>query len=166
MRDQRPLRLVGGGVRASGEELRGLGDRRVAVVGRGDPPQAVSDRGGVDDADAPAVLARQRRPVQVESPAGAQRRERQQRVERGVVKPDDRADLDEPRLADDGLRPAAGDLPGGVRVRPMGRLGETQVKALGQEHERVEEAARQRHVVVDHQQPVVALRPGARPAAR
>ena len=39
----------------------------------------------------------------------------------------------------------------------MGGLGQTQVKALGQEHERVEEAARQRHVVVDHQQPVVAL---------
>ena len=39
----------------------------------------------------------------------------------------------------------------------MGGLGQAQVKALGQEHERVEEAARQGHVVVDHQQPVVAL---------
>ena len=36
----------------------------------------------------------------------------------------------------------------------MGRLGHRQIEALGQEHERVKEAARQRDVVVDDQQPV------------
>ncbi len=126
-----------------------------SVVGRGDPPQAVSDRGGVDDADPPSVLARQRRPVQVQSPAEPQRRERQQRVERCVVKADDRPDLDEPRLADDGLRRRRVTSQAACERRRWAGWASTQVKALGQEHERVEEAARQRDVVVDHQQPVV-----------
>ncbi len=38
----------------------------------------------------------------------------------------------------------------------MGRLGEREVEALGQEQEHVEEATGQRDVVVDHEQPVMA----------
>ena len=88
------------------EKLRGLGHRLVVGVGRGDPPQAVSDRGGVDDADAPSVLERQRRPVLVQSPAESQRRERQQRVERRAVKR--RRPARSRRTASRGRRPAAG----------------------------------------------------------
>ena len=58
--------------------------------------------------------------------------------------------------ADDGAGTAAGHRPGGVRRAGVGRLGEAEAEALGEEHERVEEAARQHDVVVDEQQPVVA----------
>ncbi len=68
-----------------------------------------------------------------------------------------RADLHEARLAHDAAGAAAGDRPGGVRVQAVGGLCERQREALAQEQEAVEEAARQLHVVVDHQQPVVAV---------
>ena len=39
----------------------------------------------------------------------------------------------------------------------MSRLGQSQVKSLGQKHELVEEVAWKRDIVVDHDQPVVSL---------
>ena len=47
-------------------------------------------------------------------------------------------------------------LPGGVRVPPVGGLGELQAGVLGAGHEAVEEPARQDDVVVEDDQPVEA----------
>ena len=58
---------------------------------------------------------------------------------------------------DDAAGAAARDAPGGVRAAAVRRLGEPQLEALGEEQERVEEAARQRDVVVEHEQPVAAV---------
>ena len=73
------------------------------------------------------------------------------------------ADLHEARLAHDAARVPARDRPRRVRVQAMRGLRERQREALAQEQEAVEEAARQLHVVVDHEQPVV-VRIGPRPA--
>ena len=61
------------------------------------------------------------------------------------------------RLTDEASRPSARDSPRGMGAIPVRGLREPQFEPLGQEDERVEEASGQRHVVVDHQQPVVSL---------
>jgi hypothetical protein len=43
-----------------------------------------------------------------------------------------------------------------MRARAVGRLGQAQAEALGQEHERVQEPRGERNVVVEHQQPVMS----------
>ncbi len=82
------------------------------------------------------------------------------------VKADHGAALHERGLAGDATPPAARHLPGGVRASAMRWLGDPQLEALGQEHERIEETAGQRHVVVDHEQPVVAAGGMLAPAGR
>ena len=58
-------------------------------------------------------------------------------------------------LPDDAGRPAARHLPGRVRAPTVSGLRQRQSEALGEEEEYVEEAGRQRHVIVDRHEPVV-----------
>ena len=104
------------------------------------------------------MLARQRCPVDVEPPAHAQvGREGEEGGEDVAVEGGHGTDLDERRLAHG--RPAAtpGDRPRGVRVQAVRGLGELEVGALGRAQERVEEAAGEGDVVVDHEQPVAFI---------
>ena len=117
----------------------------------------MADADGVDHAEAPAVRAGQRRPVQVKAPTHSQLRERQQHRERRARKRGHGADLDEGGLAHDAAQLPPRLRPGSVRAQAVGRLGQLQLEALAQEEEAVEKAVRQLHVVVDHQQPVVAI---------
>ena len=50
---------------------------------------------------------------------------------------------------------ATSDAPGRMRAGAMRGLGEVELKTLGEEQQAVEEAARQYHVVVEDEQPVV-----------
>ena len=142
-----------------GEERARLRLGRVAGVAAARRSLRVADRRGVDDPDRPAVLGRDGGPVDVEPPAHRQALgEGQQHVEAVAVEGGHRADLDEGRLARGGARVPARHRPGGMRVQPVRGLGELQAGALGGAQEGVQEAARQRDVVVDDEQPVVGRR--------
>ena len=142
---------------AAVQERLGLGDRGIARVVLSDRPQ-VPHGGRVDDPHRPVVLRRHRRPVRVEAPAHVQVGERQQHPERVGVQRGHRTDLDEAGAPRQDARAPPRDLPGGMRGVGVRRLGEPEAEALGAGQEGVEEPARQRHVVVDEQQPVVAVR--------
>jgi hypothetical protein len=94
--------------------------------------------------------------VRVESPPQPQLWERQQDVERRRVQSSHRPDLDEPGLTGHSRRVTTRHIPCRVRSPAVGGLRQPQLKALGQEHEHVEELARERDIVIDDQQPVVA----------
>ena len=131
--------------------------RGVAAARR---PLRVADRRGVDDPDRPAVLGGDGGPVDVEPPAHRQALgEGQQHVEAVAVKGGHRADLDERRLAR-GARRGAGASPARRRGSAAGaRAGRASGRVRSAAHrKRVEEAARQRDVVVDDEQPVVGRR--------
>ena len=150
-------------VRSPGEEARAP-RRPPARADRSRPrPQDVADGRRVDDPDRPAVLAGERRPVRVEAPAHAQVGERQQRRERVAMERGHGADLDE-------VRRRAPVSPAWRRVtaqaacewwRCAGWAIRRPYCSAGVQ-ERVEEPARQRDVVVEHEQPVEAPEVAAR----
>src|ERR1019366_1223110 len=96
------------------EEGARLGERLLARVGAGGGRGAMADRDSVDHAAAPAMLTRERRPVDVQAPAHAQVGEWQQRREGGARERGHGTDLDEARLAPNAVRPAAGAPPRGA----------------------------------------------------
>ena len=81
----------------------------------------------------------------------------QQSAERDGRERGDRPDLDERRLARDASRAPARLRPRRMRVQAMRRLGELQGEALAEEQEAIDEPGAQLDVVVDEQQPVVAI---------
>jgi hypothetical protein len=123
------------------------------AIGRGDR-LVVPHRHRVHHAQLPAARRRHCAPVEVEAPAPAQVREGRQ-LRRGVgPEGGDGAHLHEARLARVGAAAAAGHVPGGMAHKCHGGLRQREVEALADGDEAVQEAPRQHHVVIHHQQPV------------
>src|SRR3954453_1145166 len=107
----------------------------------------VPDGKRVDDPQPPAPLARERRPMQVESPAVAKRGEWQELLLRAAAEGGHRADLDEGRFSRDPKWPPPDNPPGRVARERLGRLCEVEAELLADRDEAIEESQGQLHVV-------------------
>src|SRR3954454_19056483 len=115
-----------------GEELARLCDRGLGVVAAGDARALVAYGKRVGDAEPPAALVGVRGPGEVEAPAVAKRRERQQLGGGLLAEEGDRADLDEAGLAQDRERPAPRDPPRRMTRERLGGVGELEPEGLGE----------------------------------
>src|SRR5919201_4890777 len=99
MGSERLLRLPGVDERPVRKETLGLADRVLGAIARRHWEALVTDRQRVHHAEAPAVLGADRGPMEVESPAVAQRGEGRERPGGVATVGGDRPDLHEARLA-------------------------------------------------------------------
>src|SRR4051812_25323719 len=123
-----------------GEELARLCDRGLGVVAAGDARGLVAYGKRVGDAEPPAALVGVRGPGEVEAPAVAERRGREQRGGGPPAAEGGRADLDEAGLAQDRERRAPRDPPRRMARERLDGLGDFEPEVLGEPDEAVEEA--------------------------